>query len=97
VQEIERHVNECLDSDQLPLPDTPNQVVQPKKKEDNSKFSGVLSDISVPQVNTAFSVLMSSHKESIAWKEASEAENMKGSVKGRRLAPFYKVLLYLIF
>ena len=38
---------------------------------------------------TAFSVLMSSHKENNAWKEASEAENQK-FIRGRRPAPFYK-------
>jgi len=35
---------------------------------------------------------MSGHKEADAWKEATEAENMKGNVKGRRPAPFYKVI-----
>lgn len=38
---------------------------------------------------TAFSVLMSSHKENNAWKEASDAEKNK-AVRGRRPAPFYK-------
>ena len=44
----------------------------------------------------AFSVLMTSHKENEAWKEASAAEDRnfrptKGN-GGRRKAPFYKVL-----
>jgi hypothetical protein len=39
--------------------------------------------------STAFSVLMSSHKENTAWKEASEAETKKVA-RGRRPAPFYK-------
>ncbi|KAF8587931.1 DRMBL-domain-containing protein [Ramaria rubella] len=41
---------------------------------------------------SAFSVLMSSHKENNAWKEASEAENKRGNMRGRRPAPFYKVM-----
>lgn len=46
--------------------------------------------------SNAFSVLMTSHKENEAWKEASVAEDRnfrpnKGN-GGRRPAPFYKVL-----
>ncbi|KZP21085.1 DRMBL-domain-containing protein [Athelia psychrophila] len=42
----------------------------------------------------AFSVLMTSHKENEAWKEASEAEDrtFRASKGNRRKAPFYKVL-----
>ena len=41
----------------------------------------------------AFSLLMTSFKENEAWKEASEAEKSSETVKkGRRKAPFYKVL-----
>jgi len=42
-----------------------------------------------------FSVLMSSHKENEAWKEASSAESKSfrpTKNTGRRKAPFYKVL-----
>ncbi|KIJ55732.1 hypothetical protein M422DRAFT_57998 [Sphaerobolus stellatus SS14] len=35
---------------------------------------------------------MSSHKENDAWNEATAAESMKGKIKGRRPAPFYKVM-----
>ncbi|KAF8519022.1 DRMBL-domain-containing protein [Hysterangium stoloniferum] len=35
---------------------------------------------------------MTSHKENMAWKEATEAENKKGNIRGRRPAPFYKVM-----
>ncbi|KAF8519027.1 hypothetical protein BU17DRAFT_90521 [Hysterangium stoloniferum] len=44
------------------------------------------------QPTSAFSVLMTSHKENMAWKEATEAENKKGNIRGRRPAPFYKVM-----
>jgi hypothetical protein len=46
--------------------------------------------------SNAFSVLMSSHKENEAWKEASAVEDRNfhptKSNGGRRKAPFYKVL-----
>jgi DNA cross-link repair 1A protein len=49
-----------------------------------------------PGANDAFSVLMSSHKENEAWKEASTVEDRNfhptKSNGGRRRAPFYKVL-----
>lgn len=44
--------------------------------------------------NNAFSVLMSSHKENEAWKEASAVEDQRQNkrTQGRPKAPFYKVL-----
>jgi DNA cross-link repair 1A protein len=46
--------------------------------------------------SNAFSVLMSSHKENEAWKEASAVDDRNfhstKSNGGRRKAPFYKVL-----
>lgn len=42
---------------------------------------------------TAFSVLMSGYQDTKAWKEATEAENPRGGVTGRRSAPFYKVFI----
>ena len=46
--------------------------------------------------SNAFSILMSSHKENNAWKEAETAEdrNFRATKAngGRRKAPFYKVL-----
>lgn len=46
--------------------------------------------------SNAFSVLMSSHKENEAWREASVVEDRNfhpsKSNGGRRKAPFYKVL-----
>ncbi|KAF8074931.1 beta-lactamase-like protein [Lyophyllum atratum] len=51
---------------------------------------------SIPPVNgNAFSVLMSSHKENEAWKEASTVEDRDfrpSKSNGRRKSPFYKVL-----
>lgn len=49
-----------------------------------------------PQKSNAFSVLMSSHKENEAWKEADVAEDPRirptKANGGRRKAPFYKVM-----
>lgn len=44
--------------------------------------------------SNAFSVLMASHKENEAWKEASAADdpNFRATKGNRRKAPFYKVL-----
>lgn len=62
----------------------------PIKKEDNLSSRGCGNNSSV------FSLLMSSHKENEAWKEATVAEDRnfrptKGN-GGRRKAPFYKVM-----
>ncbi len=56
-----------------------------------------LTSVSPPSASSnVFSVLMSSHKENEAWKEASVMEDRgfrpKASNGGRRKAPFYKVL-----
>lgn len=78
-------MNVCIDalSSTSPLKDvkykTPSNVEAPSLS--------LVSASSTPA--TAFSVLMSSHKENNAWKEASEAENTKFT-RGRRPAPFYK-------
>ena len=70
-----------LSSSSLPIPPIP--------------VSGRKSNRAGGQSN-AFSVLMSSHKEKEAWKEASLVEDRnfrptKGN-GGRRKAPFYKVM-----
>ena len=63
---------------------------------DNEQSSNPQRDTSVkPDRNNAFSILMSSVKESEAWKEASVDNMTSGPPQtdgGRRKAPFYKVL-----
>lgn len=53
-------------------------------------------NIRLPSNDNVFSVLMSSHKENEAWKEATVPEKrdlrLDKSNGGRRKAPFYKVL-----
>ncbi|KAH7105873.1 DRMBL-domain-containing protein [Auriculariales sp. MPI-PUGE-AT-0066] len=82
------------------LSDTPEGAEASSSKRNNSKTPlRPVSELPIPPCpqpsstrgTNAFSKLMSSHKETEAWKEATEAENspMKG---GRRKAPFFKIL-----
>ncbi|KAA1469052.1 DRMBL-domain-containing protein [Dentipellis sp. KUC8613] len=70
--------------------------MSPSKPEHNpSSYSNSSANHS-PSKTSAFSVLMSSHQENEAWKEATVAEDRnfrptKGN-GGRRKAPFYKVM-----
>ncbi|THH12819.1 hypothetical protein EW146_g7333 [Bondarzewia mesenterica] len=78
--EIEDHVNKCADA----------QVSVPSHVPSTNSASKVKGSADV------FSVLMSSHKENEAWREATVAEDRnfrptKGN-GGRRKAPFYKVM-----
>ncbi|KAG6833247.1 hypothetical protein H0H87_009868 [Tephrocybe sp. NHM501043] len=74
-----------------------SSFVPPKLHKPVPSTSSDGSTLKVTSSNgNAFSVLMSSHKENEAWKEATVAENRdfhpnKGN-GGRRKAPFYKVL-----
>ena|ERR1700761_7856498 len=96
MQDIDRHVNKCIDSlakdksstdrdarAMRPLPGSPPNTVTSTPIESTSKKASV------------FSVLMSGHKENEAWKEATEAEDRNFRPNkangGRRKAPFYKV------
>lgn len=88
---MEDHINRCLDATTTPLSDLkpPNytNAVNPRlcSSGSSSKANG-----------NAFNLLMSSNKESDAWKEASivEDRNFRQTKEngGRRKAPFYKVM-----
>lgn len=106
-QELQTHINECLDSTHPPTSATkssPTAVakeLRPLTSLPPPQVQGPLKLISCdgktePSGNNAFNMMMSSHKENEAWKEASVAEDRnfratKGN-GGRRKAPFYKVL-----
>lgn len=106
-QELQTHINECLDSAHPPISATkpgPSAVakeLRPLTSLPPPQVHGSLQLISCdgktkPSGNNAFNMMMSSHKENEAWKEASVAEDRnfratKGN-GGRRKAPFYKVL-----
>ncbi|RDB23954.1 DNA cross-link repair protein pso2/snm1 [Hypsizygus marmoreus] len=107
--ELSTHVNDCLDfaTGDKRGPSSSRTTLDPAS---NSKPYRPLSSIPTPKVNgpmqliscdgkrgnNAFSIMMSSHKENEAWKEASIVEDRNfrptKSNGGRRKAPFYKVL-----
>lgn len=59
----------------------------------NSKVSNTSRPSSSSVKQNAFSVLMTTNKENAIWKEAVEAETSTFKKnKGRRKAPFFKVL-----
>ncbi|GLB41851.1 putative DNA repair metallo-beta-lactamase [Lyophyllum shimeji] len=106
--ELSRHVNDCLDSGRPPDKSSTSasppvsKLIQSKTALPPPKVQGPIQLISCdgktkgPRAGNAFSVLMSSHKENEAWKEASTVEDRDfrptKSNGGRRKAPFYKVL-----
>ncbi|KAI0060674.1 DRMBL-domain-containing protein [Artomyces pyxidatus] len=82
---IQKHVNGCDDSQA--------SSTSPLARNNSSSAAGYSRG---KASSNAFSVLMSSHKENEAWKEATIAEDRnfrptKGN-GGRRKAPFYKVM-----
>ncbi|TFY81190.1 hypothetical protein EWM64_g2826 [Hericium alpestre] len=87
VFEIQEHINNCADG----------LASLPVKDEGSPQPPDATTSIPITKGDAnAFSVLMSSHKENEAWKEASIAEDRsfrptKGN-GGRRKAPFYKVM-----
>lgn len=113
LQDIEAHVNACMDAIP-PSPPRPQPNVNSNPAASTSKVFKALSslqtfhtpprDVKPVKVESkddeggpgAFSVLMNSHKENEAWKEATVAEDRNfRSTKangGRRNAPFYKVM-----
>lgn len=116
IQEIQDHVNKCIDSTSNPVlnpvpdvsrtvPTTPSsfKALLPLSSIQafHSRASTPITDPKTPiksnEIDSnAFSVLMSSHKENEAWKEAAVVEDRnfrpnKGN-GGRRKAAFYKVL-----
>ena len=94
LQEVQDHINRCLDASSNPMPSTFNHA-------STSLQPHMPSSCSTPKCNSkadgnAFALLMSSHKESEAWKEATMVEdrNFRPTKDngGRRKAPFFKVL-----
>ena len=108
VQDIQDHVNRCLDaaaapssdleqsrgstSTLIPIPSSSQLVSKDRSANQEGGSCGVNSKAN----GNAFSLLMSSHKENEAWKEASTVEdrNFRPTKDngGRRKAPFYKVM-----
>ena len=83
---MQSHITICYDS--FSTTDTPSPLDFPPPPAPSGSKESVSGN--------AFSILMSSHKENSAWKEAETAEDRniratKGN-RGRRKAPFYKVL-----
>lgn len=110
-QKIHEHVNRCIDTMSSPVA-RPADLLTPEPKVKQESLRPVSSyrptvpssskvKIEDQEAHTdskagVFSVLMTSHKENEAWKEASAAEDRnfrptKGN-GGRRKAPFYKVM-----
>ncbi|KAI0272307.1 DRMBL-domain-containing protein [Gloeopeniophorella convolvens] len=90
MQEIQTHINDCCDSFSRtgPSPSPPLSPRNAPTPPPRSKGKGSAG-------SNAFSVLMSSHKENSAWKEAEVAEDRSfrsTKANGRRKAPFYKVM-----
>ena len=93
-QDFNMHVNTCLDEGSQ-LQDVSSKTAPSSKR---------LSPLLPSKIANAFSILMSGHKESEAWKEAEidaakagsnlDAERRKKATRssGRRLAPFFKVM-----
>ncbi|KAI0319974.1 DNA repair metallo-beta-lactamase-domain-containing protein [Amylostereum chailletii] len=83
-QRVEEHINNCADDPHLRrCISTPTSSSTPGTSSGKEK-----------QGTNVFSVLMSSHTENEAWKEASVAEdrNFRATKTSRRKAPFYKVM-----
>jgi hypothetical protein len=93
LQVAEAHVLECIEA--LNISDTPEPTPSGKCLASSACAPTVKSNKTSGPGN-AFSVLMSTFKESDAWKEAGVAEdkNFRPTKEngGRRKAPFYKVL-----
>jgi DNA cross-link repair 1A protein len=96
------HVNNCLDGNPTPLPvnekativkasiTTKSTFIRPAKPAQKTPFT-IASSKQAPA--TAFTKLMSSHTEEIAWKKAATAEALsRGKPSYTRTCPFYKIL-----
>ncbi|KAG6821224.1 hypothetical protein H0H93_004046 [Arthromyces matolae] len=109
--ELARHVNDCLDAQEDSSKETPGATsavpseVKPLHPLSSfeppsirrSSLQSCDRNIKPERSNgNIFSVLMSSHKENEAWKEASVSERPDfrptKNNGGRRMAPFYKIL-----
>lgn len=102
IQDVEDHVNMCIDNlSTSPLSSIPaaSRSEVPSSATQTPYASPLNNNTQAPSTsvgNNAFSVLMSSHKDDEAWKEAAIAEDRNSKPNkgngGRRKAPFYKVL-----
>ncbi|KFY90070.1 hypothetical protein V500_05315 [Pseudogymnoascus sp. VKM F-4518 (FW-2643)] len=103
--EITRHVNACLDGNPDPPPPIEESTVTRIKVEHGSyRFSKASIarsgqanpfqlDIPDPSTSSAFSKLMSSKAEDVAWENAAAAEtSAKGKPAYKRVCPFYKIM-----
>lgn len=86
---MQSHITTCSDSVSTTAP-------LPALSPHNSATPPLLSEGKGLKSCNAFSILMSSHKENNAWKEAENVEDRSFRATkangGRRKAPFYKVL-----
>ena len=87
---MQSHISTCCDSFSAAAP-SPTPPLSPHNSPTPPPHKG-----KGPVGDDAFSVLMSSHKENNAWKEAEVVEDRSfrptKANGGRRKAPFYKVL-----
>lgn len=100
MQDAEDHVNKCIDS--MPISTSLSSTLNARSAKSLLPLSSIQSMHRPPCTpspvkggsSNAFSVLMTSHKENEAWKEASAAEDrtFRATKGNRRKAPFYKVL-----
>ncbi|TFK74979.1 DRMBL-domain-containing protein [Pluteus cervinus] len=95
-EDFEIHLTQCFTiqedcSPTVPIPSNPSDVPQPDVRAATEKKPGPKAG---PSKNNAFSKLMTSFKDTEAWKEADKSEdrNFKSTKNNRRKAPFYKVL-----
>jgi len=88
---MQPHINTCCDS-LSPRAHSPTLPLSPHNASTPPPPSGSKASVG----SNAFSILMSSHKENNAWKEAEAVEDRSFRATkangGRRKAPFYKVL-----
>ena len=111
LQDIQAHVNQCVDAIPPTPPRKRPPINLPSSTASSSKVLKPLSALQpfstpprdvkselkdVARSPGVFSMLMSSHKENEAWKEAAMAEDRNfrptKANGGRRKAPFYKVM-----
>lgn len=101
-QDIQRHVNRCIDISSAIVDETPiasssrSRPLSPVQVSQSASDKLEDEDTKFEEDEQAFSVLMTSYKENQAWKEAAVAEDRNfrptKANGGRRKAPFYKVL-----
>lgn len=89
IQQLQAHVNACIDKGVPAKLSTCNKPSGAR----GAGVTGTSRASTAPVKQNAFSVLMATNEENAIWKEAVEAETSTfGKNKGRRKAPFFKVL-----